>query len=353
MKYVTKPFELVHSDLKSFPVESYHKFKYAIIFYDDYTSMDWVLGIHSKDQALLAVKAFLKYIQVQYQLEVKGWMSDQGGEYKSKAFEQLMHDNGIHVYDSVLHTPQQNGHAEQFIRTIMDKAQAMCLHASLPDFYWEFAILHAAHIYNCTPKQGLSWKTPYELLYKKPPTISHLQVFRCGAYVHLPAETCHDKLDPKSQLMIYLGIAPGNELNSIFMCPNNSLHTSAHAIFNENLFSCCSGARPHKPISNKPSHSHQHPPKETPASNDDLNDFPHSSRTCEKIKIPEQAPSPDSELEPEREPSPTPPPPPPVTPPRHTLQLDAPPALPRCSERICHPPLQPGNIFGEWEQPIK
>ena len=136
--------------------------------------MGWVLGICSKDQALLAVKAFLKYVQVQYQLEVKGWMSDQGGEYKSKAFEQLMHDNGIHVYDSVPHIPQQNGRTERFIRTIMDKAQAMHLHTCLPDSYWKFAISHVAHIYNYTPKQGLSWKMPYELLYKKPPTISHL-----------------------------------------------------------------------------------------------------------------------------------------------------------------------------------
>ena len=82
------------TDLKSFPVESYHKFKYATIFYDNYTLMGWVLGICSKDQALPAVKAFFKYIQVQYQLEVKGWMSNQGGEYKSKAFEQLMCDVG-------------------------------------------------------------------------------------------------------------------------------------------------------------------------------------------------------------------------------------------------------------------
>ena len=88
-------------------------------------------------------------------------------------------------------------------------------------------------------------------------------------------------------------------------------------------------------------------------SNDDLNDCPDSSHTHEKIKIPEQVPLPDSEPEPEREPSPTPPPPPPVTPPRCTPQLDAPPALPRHSKQICCPPLQPGNIFGEWEQPIK
>ena len=208
----------------------------------------------------------------------------------------------------------------------------MRLQACLPDSYWEFAISHVAYIYNHTPKQGLSWKTPYELLYKKPPTISHLHVFRCGAYVHLPAETHHDKLESKSQLMIYLGIAPGNEHNLIFMCPNNSLHTSAHAIFDENLFPCYSGARPHKSISDKPSHPHQHPSKEAPASNDDLDDLDDSSCTHKKIKIPERAPLPDSEPEPEREPSPTPPPPPPITPPRCTSQLDAPPALPRRSE---------------------
>ena len=176
-------------------------------------------------------------------------------------------------------------------------------------------------------------------IYKKSPTISHLQVFGWSAYVHLPAETCHDKLDPKSQLMIYLGIAPGNECNLIFMHPNNSLHTSAHAIFNENLFPCCSGAQPHKPISDKPSHLHQHPPEEAPVSNDDLNDSSNSSHTHKKIKIPEWASLPDSEPESEREPSPAPPSPPPVIPPRHTPQLDVPPALPRCSEQICHPSL--------------
>jgi len=32
------PFELIHSDLKSFPIESYRRFKYVIIFLDDYTS---------------------------------------------------------------------------------------------------------------------------------------------------------------------------------------------------------------------------------------------------------------------------------------------------------------------------
>ena len=34
----TRPFEIVHTDIKSFPVLSYHKYKYIVTFLDDYTS---------------------------------------------------------------------------------------------------------------------------------------------------------------------------------------------------------------------------------------------------------------------------------------------------------------------------
>lgn len=43
------PFELIHLDIKSFKVGLYHKYKYAIVFYDDYTSMTWVGCLQSKD----------------------------------------------------------------------------------------------------------------------------------------------------------------------------------------------------------------------------------------------------------------------------------------------------------------
>ena len=34
----TKPFEKIHMDLKNMPVVSYHKYKYFIVFYDNFTS---------------------------------------------------------------------------------------------------------------------------------------------------------------------------------------------------------------------------------------------------------------------------------------------------------------------------
>lgn len=37
-KCATAPFELIHSDLKSFPIKSYHHYKYVITFFDDFIS---------------------------------------------------------------------------------------------------------------------------------------------------------------------------------------------------------------------------------------------------------------------------------------------------------------------------
>jgi len=264
-----------------------------------------------------------------------------------------MHDQGIHVYESAPHTPQQNSHAERFIRTLMDKAQAMCLHACLPDLYWEFAVQHAVHVYNCTPKRGLNWRTPHELIYRAPPTVSYLCVFRCAAYVHLPADTCGGKLQPKSQLMIYLGTVPGNEHNYLFMRPNNTLHIYAHAVFDENLFPRCSGARPHKPVSGPVQphihpKEHLHPPSEV-AGEDFEGDLPGPSR-CRELLLPRDLLPPAQTPWPEIcEQTPSLP----RTPPRRAPCLNAPPALPRQSEQIRQPPHGPGNIYGECQDPVQ
>jgi len=294
--------------------------------------MSWIKPLWTKDQALPATKEFIKYVQNQHSTSIKGWMSNAGGEYKLKAFGQLMRDHGIHVYESVPHTPQQNGRAERFIRTLMNKAQVMRLHACLPDSYWEFTVQHAVHVYNCTPKWGLNWRTSHKLLFKAPPTVSHLRVFGCATYVHLPADIHGGKLQPKLQLMIYLGTALGNERNYLFMCPNNALHTYAHAVFNENLFPRCWGAQPHKPVSGPVQlhihpKEHLHPPSEV-ASKEYEDDLPGPSRHCEpsppqNLLSPVQTPSPEIC---ERTPSL------PQTPSRRALRLDALPTLPHWSE---------------------
>ena len=132
-------------------------------------------------------------------------MSDAGGEYKSDAFDKLLLDNGIKILQSTPHQPQQNGRAERFNRTLMDKAEAMHHDASLPPSWWEFAVMHGVHVYNRTPLCRLQWQTPYEAVTGNKPDVSHLRVFGCGAYVYLHPDVRANKLAAKSELMTYLG----------------------------------------------------------------------------------------------------------------------------------------------------
>ena len=167
-------------------------------------------------------------------------MSNAGGEYRSKAFDKLFANNGIIAYQSAPYIPQQNGHIEHFMQTIMDKLELMHLQAYIPKSYWEFSWAHAVYIYNRTPLQHHDWQTPYEKLNWQSPDIRHLCIFGCGVYIYLLADVCTNKMAPKLELMVYLGIAPDNDKNFLFIHHlNNIKFISSQVFFDEQLFSFC------------------------------------------------------------------------------------------------------------------
>ena len=146
-----------------------------------------------------------------------------GGEYKSQEFDEFLKSKGIKILQSVPHQPEQNGRAERFNHTIMNKAQALCFTACLPQSWWEFSILHAVYLYNRTPVQQLKWKTPYKLLTGELPSLDHLRVFGCTAHVFLPEDVRVNKLSPKSELRVCLDVKIWCILN-IDVIPSYSHH---------------------------------------------------------------------------------------------------------------------------------
>ena len=59
-KRASEPFELIPSHLKLFPIDSYHKYWYVIIFLDHYTSCAWTVNLCTKDAALTATFHFIE-----------------------------------------------------------------------------------------------------------------------------------------------------------------------------------------------------------------------------------------------------------------------------------------------------
>jgi hypothetical protein len=66
----------------------------------------------------------------------------------------------------------------------------------------------ACYLVNESPSLALDVKTPQEVWTGKKPFLTHLKVFGCEAYVHVPKEN-RSKLDKKVEKCIYLGYKDG------------------------------------------------------------------------------------------------------------------------------------------------
>ncbi len=121
----------------------------------------------------------------------------------------ILNEKGIKHHLTMLGSPQQNGKAEWFNRTIMDKAMAMLHAAGLSGGFWECAVDTAVHVYNRSPTRTLSWRTPYELWNSgQILDVSHLRIFGCKGYMHVPSDK-HRKLDAKAVKVTLVGYEPG------------------------------------------------------------------------------------------------------------------------------------------------
>lgn len=87
-----------------------------------------------------------------------------------------------------VYTLPQNGLVECKHCHIVDTGHALHFEANLPLQFWGKCVLTAIHIVNRLPIVVLSCHTPFEKLYTKSPTYSHICIFGCLAYdtnVHL------------------------------------------------------------------------------------------------------------------------------------------------------------------------
>ena len=98
---------------------------YFLTFIDDRSRYTWVYFIKRKGDVFEYFKEFKTMIEKQIERCIKILRSNNGGEYVSRDFKKYCKENGILQQFIVLHTPQQNGIAEQKNRTIVECARNM------------------------------------------------------------------------------------------------------------------------------------------------------------------------------------------------------------------------------------
>ena len=174
-----KPLELVYSDiLGPFEIPSLNGSRYAITFVDEYSKYSVVKFMSKKSEALEKFKEYVAESGSPRRLR-----TDNGAEYTAKKFTDYSRDSKIKQEYTVPETPQQNGVAERFNRTLVEMGRSLLIQAKLPKRYWVRALSTAAHIRNLTVTANSQGKSPFELFTGKPPRRNHLRVFGCTAYV--------------------------------------------------------------------------------------------------------------------------------------------------------------------------
>jgi hypothetical protein len=113
-------------------------------------------------------------------------------------------DHGIEQQTTVPYAHQTNGTAERAIRTIVTIGRSILHHAKLEKCFWGEAAMTAIYIKNRLPSPKIDHKTPFEIVYKSKPSLKHMRVFGCRAYVLTPKEK-RLKWDPKARAGIFMG----------------------------------------------------------------------------------------------------------------------------------------------------
>ena len=109
------------------------------------------------------------------------------------------------LYD---YSPQRNGIAERFNRTVKDMGACLISYSGAPLAWWPYALSYAVYILKKCPTKGTEDPTPEEGLTKRRPSVADLKVFGCRVYVRKAVRGPKD-LNEKALRGIFVGLLQG------------------------------------------------------------------------------------------------------------------------------------------------
>jgi len=171
-------------------------------------------------------------VENQSGLHIKVLRTDRGGDYISKEFLHFCRENGIHKQFTARYTPQQNGVAERKNRTIMDMARSMLKAKHLPNDYWAEAVHCVVYILNRCPTKAVMNKVPEEAWSGRKQGVTHLKVFGCVAYAHIP-DQLRRKLDSKGEKCIFIGYSEESKAYRLYIPSTKKFFVSRDVQFIE------------------------------------------------------------------------------------------------------------------------
>jgi transposase InsO family protein len=225
--------ELIHSDVCGpMPSSSINGYVYYVPFIDDYSRRTWVYFLKSKDEVFSKFKEFKSLIENLSERKIKMLRLDNGGEYTSKEFVNFFKYVRIKRELTTPYNSQQNGVAKRKNKTIMEAVKTMIHDQDLPMFLWEEPTKKIVYVQNRLSHSALGFKTLEQIFSRKNLEVSHLKIFGCLVFVHIPKEK-RTKLDPSVKKRIFVGYCEVSKAFRVYIPSYHHIEINEDVTFDE------------------------------------------------------------------------------------------------------------------------
>nr|GEV66738.1 putative ribonuclease H-like domain-containing protein [Tanacetum cinerariifolium] len=196
---ISEPLQLLYMDLFGpTSIRSIDYKYYCLVITDDYSRFCWVFFLEHKDETYPILKNFINLVENQL---------NKKREYSNPR------------------TPQQNRAAERKNKTLIEAAKTMLADCKLPTMFWTEAVRTACYVLNRVSVTSPHNKTPYALLTRNIPFVSHFKPFGCHVTI-LNTSDHLVKFDGKANEGYIVGYSASNKAYRGYNVPNKRVEES-------------------------------------------------------------------------------------------------------------------------------
>ncbi|GBO28103.1 Retrovirus-related Pol polyprotein from transposon TNT 1-94 [Araneus ventricosus] len=214
------------------PTKSLGGNSYFLSVIDDFFMYAVVYPIKKKSDVFNCFSEYLVNSERQLGRKLKCVRSDNCFEFCNKQFESYLKSLGIKMERTTVYTPEQNGVAERFNRSVIEGIRAMLQDSGLHARFWAEALQTFVHIRNRCEHKFTKNISPTEIWTGRKPSLRHFKIFGSIAYAYTPSIK-RNKLQNKADIGIFVGYARKTKGYRIWLLRKKDVIKTIHAKIDE------------------------------------------------------------------------------------------------------------------------
>ena len=228
---ITRPLQLVGSDVQTMEVRSYDGKLYFAVYCCQQSNFTASVSFSRKSEQAQAAQKVLPRLEVLANERIDTVRADQGGEYTSHEFRRFLERRGIRLEYSDTGEAFQNGLAETTGGKLVAMMRAARIESNVPKKYWTENLKLQTWIANrLSTKRQKCLTTPLEALSGQKADLSRARPYGCECWVLIRRST-KAKQSPRAELGVHMGVSLEKKAWRILLWKSKEIIESRNVVF--------------------------------------------------------------------------------------------------------------------------